>query len=272
MKISFEWGNQTWKFDTEAGIDISIPLEFNGAQPNTYGVPKATAQAYRDGSFVGDTREGGGCNFETYTLTPHCNGTHTEGIGHLTRERIPVSLPANQSFLPACLISIKPCLPENSSDTYTPQFQAHDLLITREAIEQALNSIAGWQNCAAIIIRTLPNLPSKKSRDYMQEAPAFFTHEAMHFLASQAFSHLLTDIPSLDRLFDEGLLSNHHIWWNLVSPNAPIQESHALRTVTEMIFAANEVVDGLYVLNLQIAPFLGDATPSRPLVFPILPV
>ena len=67
-------------------------------------------------------------------------------------------------------------------------------------------------------------------------------------------------------------MSNHHIWWNLVSPNAPIQESHALRTVTEMIFAPNEVVDGLYVLNLQIAPFLGDATPSRPLVFPILPV
>ncbi len=40
------------------------------------------------GEFLGDTRSGGSCNAEVLTLTPHCNGTHTECIGHITDERI----------------------------------------------------------------------------------------------------------------------------------------------------------------------------------------
>ena len=50
------------------GFDISIPMHFNGEQPNTYGVARASAKAYEVGSFVGDTRRGGACNFEEYTL------------------------------------------------------------------------------------------------------------------------------------------------------------------------------------------------------------
>ncbi|MBK9767712.1 MAG: hypothetical protein IPP63_12210 [Chloracidobacterium sp.] len=37
-------------------------------------------------------------------------------------------------------------------------------------------------------------------------------------------------------------------------------------TITELIYVPNEVSDGVYLLNLQIAPFATDAAPSRPML------
>jgi hypothetical protein len=64
------------------------PLDFNGAQPNAYGVERATATACEASDLIGDTRRGGSCNFEQIKFIPHCNGTHTECVGHITDERI----------------------------------------------------------------------------------------------------------------------------------------------------------------------------------------
>jgi hypothetical protein len=41
------------------------------------------------------------------------------------------------------------------------------------------------------------------------------------------------------------------------------------RTVTEMVFAPDQLTDGLYLLNLQIPPFQSDAAPSRPVLMPL---
>ena len=90
MKALIDTGGKKIEVDFSKGMDISIPLYFNGEQPNTYGVDKATSSAYQDGQFIGDTRKGGPCNFETYSFTTHCNGTHTECIGHITNERISI--------------------------------------------------------------------------------------------------------------------------------------------------------------------------------------
>src|SRR6185369_11692846 len=87
--------------DLSSPIDISIPLNFNGPQPNAYGAEPAWSQACESGDLVGDTRRGGSCNFEQYTLTPHCNGTHTECVGHITLERISVADCLRDVFLPA---------------------------------------------------------------------------------------------------------------------------------------------------------------------------
>ena len=38
-------------------------------------------------------------------------------------------------------------------------------------------------------------------------------------------------------------------------------------TITEMIFVNEEVKDGSYLLNLQIASFENDASPSKPILF-----
>lgn len=267
--MQLDFNGQLFRADGSRGIDVSIPLTGNGPQPNTYGVPHARSEPYRDGSFVGDTREGGSCNFETITLTPHCNGTHTEGIGHLTRERIPVQIDPSDTLIPACLVTLLPCSPVETNESYSPAFNPQDLLLTRQSLIQALEAVSGSWEVPAILIRTLPNEVDKCSRDYMQQAPPFFTHEAMQLLTEIGCRHLLTDIPSLDRLFDEGKLSNHRIWWNLPHPDSPIDSLCARRTVTEMIFVPNALTDGLYLLNLQLAPIVGDATPSRPVLFPL---
>ena len=48
-------------------------------------------------------------------------------------------------------------------------------------------------------------------------------------------------------------------------PEAPRTEA----TITEFVFIPNEVQDGLYALNLQFAPFDLDASPSRPVIYPL---
>jgi hypothetical protein len=40
-------------------------------------------------------------------------------------------------------------------------------------------------------------------------------------------------------------------------------------TITELIYVPAEVNDGLYLLNLQVAPFVADAAPSRPVLYPL---
>lgn len=255
----------------QPGHSIAIPLHFNGPQPNTYGVAKAAAQAYASGGWVGDTRQGGSCNFETYVFTPHCNGTHTECVGHITDERIRIHEQLRESLIPATLISVLPCLPNVSSDSYAPELNPDDLVIDEEMLYDALHGTDPAFH-AAIIIRTRPNSPDKMSRDYMQQAPAFFTIEAMRYLRSLGLQHLLVDLPSVDRLFDEGRLSAHHIFWNLPEGGHSIgTEDIPPQTITEMIYADESLPDGHYLLNLQIAAFMADAAPSRPVLYALNP-
>ena len=100
MKAIVEIDSSPYAVDFSEKYDISIPLIFNGEQPNTYGVEIASSKAYQDDQFIGDTRKGGPCNFETYTLTPHCNGTHTECIGHITENRVTILESLNKEIIP----------------------------------------------------------------------------------------------------------------------------------------------------------------------------
>lgn len=253
-------------------IDLAIPMIFNGDQPNTYGVPRATSEAFDGGGFVGDVRQGGSCNFETYELIPHCNGTHTEGIGHITRERVAVHPILRDSFFPATLVSVLPVSPADTDDTYRPAANPDDLMITRASLEQAIgDEYDDWLE--ALIIRTLPNDSSKRSRDYTQISPPFFSLEAMQYIRSLGVQHLLVDMPSVDRMHDEGHLDNHHEFWSVAKDSHDLPSGDAAqRTITEMIYAAPEVEDGCYLLEIQVAAWMTDAAPSRPRLFEIVPV
>ena len=251
------------------GYDISIPLVFNGDQPNTYGVEKAKSGAYKSGGWVGDVREGGSCNFETLTMTPHCNGTHTECIGHITRSRIYLRDQLKETLFPCMVVSVEPLPASGCGESYLPGLNPEDKVITRHALASAMPSVSESFR-QALVVRTRPNPTSKKNRDYMQEAPAFFTLDAMKFLVEFGVNHLLTDLPSVDRLFDEGLLSTHHVFWGLPHQgHDPVEGSRVDATITEMVFVPDHVEDGPYLLNLQTAPFMADAAPSRPFLFPL---
>ncbi len=239
--------------------DISIPLRFNGEQPNAYGVEPASAKACEYGDLVGDTRRGGSCNFESVTFIPHCNGTHTECVGHITRERISVRDCVKDVFISALLVSVEPTV-------------NGDAVVDRSVIEERLGALTYVRATdtmpTALIVRTLPNDESKLTRQYGENnIPPYFTTQAMEFIVECGFKHLLVDLPSVDRLFDEGKLSNHRIFWNVEQGSFEINaDTRVNSTVTELIYVPNEVEDGEYILNLQLAPFENDAAPSRPIL------
>ena len=83
------------------------------------------------------------------------------------------------------------------------------------------------------------------------------------FLNELGIEHLLIDMPSIDKEVDGGKLEAHHTFWNY--PNNPQLQ----KTITELIYVPNEVQDGTYILNLQIAPFENDASPSKPVLYKV---
>lgn len=276
MIFSFQINNRSYRINTGKPLDISIPLRFDGDQPNAYGVEKATSKPCEAGTLVGDTRRGGSCNFEQIKLIPHCNGTHTECIGHITKERISIRDSLIDAFIPAILISVELENAPASNEKYSINLRETDKLITAKSVENALRKLeihlSEESFASGLIVRTLPNEESKLMRTYAEEnIPPFFTSEAMQLIAEKGVKHLLIDMPSIDRIFDEGKLSNHRIFWR-IEPEAFVtnEESWIYNTITEMVFVPNRIKDGEYLLNLQIAPFVADAAPSRPILFEIL--
>ena len=245
------------RYDISNPIDISIPLRFDGPQPNAFGVEPAISTPCEYGSLIGDTRRGGSCNFERVTFIPHCNGTHTECVGHITDQRISVLDCLSDVFVPATLISVE------------PEFSGDDLVISDKQISKVLDSPHLKAETNGLVIRSLPNDSSKLDRLYDAEnMPPYLTQNAMHLIVENGFTHLLVDLPSIDRLFDDGKLLNHRIFWK-VEPGSfdTTADTRINSTITELIYVPNEIPDGEYLLNLQIAPFVSDAAPSRPVLF-----
>ena len=101
----------------------------------------------------------------------------------------------------------------------------------------------------------------------MNESPSFLSIDAMEYVVSLGVKHLLVDIPSVDRLLDDGHLSSHNIFWETKEREFNPNTQH--KTITEMIFVPKDVKDGNYLLNLQIPAFVSDAAPSRPILYKI---
>lgn len=246
--------------------DISIPLRFGGPQPNAYGVNSAVSEPMLAGKLVGDVRRGGSVNFERYVLIPHCNGTHTECIGHLTQERIPITECLQDILFSALLVSIEAVPASATGETLPLNHSRYDSIITRDALAKAFNQLDGEMK--GLIIRTLPNNENKLSCQYDSEnIPAYFSREAMELIVTSGIQHLLTDLPSIDRLYDDGHLENHRLFWGMKPGQNRIDSaSRRFATVTEMIYVPNEIPDSVYLVNLQIPPFVADAAPSRPVL------
>jgi hypothetical protein len=79
--------------------------------------------------------------------------------------------------------------------------------------------------------------------------------------------HLLIDLPSVDREEDGGRLAAHKAFWNVLDTTNLNPEARVDCTITEMIYVNDAILDGSYVLNLQIASFENDASPSKPLLY-----
>ena len=272
MDMGITLSGQRYRVKLDSPISLAIPLAFGGAQPSFFGAPRASAAPLAIGGFVGDTTQGGSCNVAELRLVPHCNGTHTESVGHIVREAMPIAACLTRTLFPARVITVTPCAADATQDRYTPATESDDWLITRDALEFALRDFESDQ-IQALAVRTLPNDESKKNRCYGESyRPPFFSLEAMHTLIARGIEHVLVDIPSLDKMHDEGRLTNHHLFWNVpAGRHALTTDTKISKTITEMIFVPNKVRDGCYLLDLQVPEFMSDAAPSRPVIYPLEP-
>ncbi len=259
---------KTYGVDLSNPRNLAIPLQFDGPQPRFFGAAEARAQPFRGDGFTGDTRQGGSCNVSEITMVPHCNGTHTESVGHIVHAGQAVFESLPQSLMPAVVISVTPVSAAEAGETYRPAVEPRDVVITRAALSAALAGY-GADELTALVVRTLPNGSFKKTAVYGErESPPFFTADAMTYLVERNVRHLVADIPSIDRMRDEGMLTNHHIFWNVPKGTRDAtEEMRQDRTVTEMAFIDDDIGDGLYLLNLQVPAFHTDAAPCRPVLY-----
>ncbi|HEY4369237.1 MAG TPA: cyclase family protein [Steroidobacteraceae bacterium] len=270
-RLWLQSGDDRWVAHLDRPLDLSIPLHFDGAQPTFFNAPAASATALTGGSFVGDVRRSGSCNCSSYTLAPHCNGTHTECVGHVTADRVSVRDIAIDHLVPALLLTVQPESSDATDESSDPPAQAGDRLITARSLAKAIGDNDEFAACRALIIRTLPNTSDKLERDYSAGAlPPYFSVAAMQWIVARGIDHLVVDLPSVDRSHDAGKLTAHRVFWGIpagTSDSAAALRRHA--TITEMAYAEDSIHDGAYLLNLQIAPFEADAAPSRPILYPL---
>ncbi len=276
MKITFSHQSKEFEVDMSRGHDISRPVHFlSGPESDPAFVPQASRKPFSSGDFVGAVERGGPCNVDRLDWIPHCHGTHTETVAHILKypwdalakeqaHAVPVvSDICPKEFLKAALITVEPTKASESTDTYRPNFNDADRILTGRGLEKALGKIDVGE-VDAILLRTDDRLYNFNSGP---ETP-FLSVEAMQTVVKSGVDHLLLDLPSVDRLDDDGHLTAHHIFWNVPEhESVATKDSWLHKTITEMVTIDTELKDGLYLLNLQCAPFVSDAAPSRGVVY-----
>ena len=197
------WGNPDWG----RPIDLSWPLRFDGFNPRAFHIPSPSRTPLRSGSFVGSVAEGGSCNVFSLSLHPHGQGTHTECVGHISVEPYCINDCLRRFWFRAFFCRIEP-----------RQIKG-DRVITRDLLKHI------WENQAAslyvgggvgtrelgveaIIVCALDWTVGKNSAvfpDFSGSNPPYFEATALDFIREMGVSHLLTDLPSVDREDDGGL-------------------------------------------------------------------
>lgn len=260
MLATIQHKNQSIEVNLSKPIDISIPLTNTDENPIAWYVDKPVIEPVVFGDWIGKVSEGkSSTNFNNIFFNPHGHGTHTECLGHITREFYSINQSLKQFFFFAELVSVH------------PELQGKDLVITLENILTALDvTLKLGAPKEALIIRTLPNFKIKKSLKYSNTNPPYLSEEAASFIRESGIKHLLIDLPSVDKEKDDGKLLAHKAFWNVTDVNNLNADARLDCTITEMIFVSDEVKDGSYLLNLQIASFENDASPSKPVLYAIL--
>ncbi len=242
MIATIEHNSKKHQIDLSKPIDISMPLRMTKDNVIAWYQKAPTFKR------IMSVKKKDATNFNSIYFNPHAHGTHTECVGHITKEFHSINKNLKQFFFFAEVITVAP---EKLED---------DFVISKKQLQFAL----GNKKRQAVVIRTLPNTNEKFSKNYSHTNPPYLLEDAAIYLKEKGVQHLLIDLPSVDKEKDKGKLLSHNAFWNT---------SGKIRfdaTITELIFVPNSVKDGTYFLNIQIAPFENDASPSKPILYKII--
>ncbi|MFT4779578.1 MAG: kynurenine formamidase [Flavobacteriales bacterium] len=250
MKTLFSFNGKNYSADLSLGYDLSIPLVAGPNRLAAWYVPEITIETVRADGWVGSVAEGGSVNFRSIAFNPHGHGTHTECLGHITKEVHSINELFHDFHCIAQLITVEPTVSKGEEKGS----EIGDLVIESNQIPDGILP-------EALILRTIPNSGAKLTQVYNDTNPPYLSLKTALKLVQKGVKHLILDLPSVDREVDGGVLQAHHAFWGL--PNAPRKNA----TITELVYIPAQIIDGLYLLNLQTAPFVNDATPSRPMIY-----
>ena len=245
MKAVINVNSRTYAIFIDQPLDLSIPLRASKTNVNAWYQDEPRIEPVKSDDWVGSIAKGADVNFNNIFFNPHAHGTHTECVGHITEKVYSINKCLKQFFFVAEVITV------------VPEKAGEDFVISAKQLRYAI----GNKKREAIIIRTLPNTREKLSTQYSHTNPPYLLEEAAIYLRNKGIKHLLIDLPSIDREKDDGLLLAHNAFWNTSG------KIRTEATITELIYVPNSVEDGKYILNLQIAPFENDASPSKPILY-----
>ncbi|MEN3323267.1 cyclase family protein [Mariniflexile soesokkakense] len=248
MIATIQYNSKKFQIDLSKPLDISMPLSASENNVNAWYLDDPIIDPVKNEDWIGSVEAGASVNFNNIYFNPHAHGTHTECIGHITKEFHSVNKHIKQFFFTAELISV-------AAEKYMK-----DTVISKKQIELLLKGNVP----EALVIRTMPNTKDKKKRHYSNTNWTYMTEEAVVFIRDKGIKHLLIDLPSIDREHDGGKLLAHKAFWDFNG------KQRLDCTITELIYVPNKIEDGRYLLNLQIAPFENDATPSKPVLYKII--
>ena len=248
MLATIKINNEEKTVNLSKPLDISIPLTATSNNPLAWYIDQPEITPVVLGNWVGSVEKGASVNFNNIQFNPHAHGTHTECVGHISKTFNSVNTAIETHFFIAEIISI------------TPKKEGDDYVITASQIKKML----GEKRPSALIIRTKPNTSSKLSKQYSNTNWPYLVEDAAQYIHNLQIKHLLIDLPSVDKEKDNGALKAHKAFWNY--PEAPRYKA----TITEFIYVSNTIKDGTYLLDLQVANFVNDAAPSRPILYKFL--
>jgi kynurenine formamidase len=247
MKTTIQHKDKVYNIDLAKPLDISISVKGRVENVNALYVEHPRMEPHTEGDFVGSVSAGASTNFYDIWFNPHAHGTHTECVGHITKEHQSVNQNLHQFFFLAAVITV------------TPEENGGDLVITKKQLQKVI----GDKRPEALVIRTLPNPKAKLKKHYSHTNPPYVLESAMEYIRHLGVEHLLIDLPSVDKEKDNGELLAHKAFWNFYG------DIRLGSTITEFIYVPEAITDGGYFLNLQVAPFENDASPSRPVLYKI---
>lgn len=248
MIATIQYNSRKLQINLSEPLDISMPLKASKTNVNAWNLESPKIEPVKEEEWIASVKEGACVNFNNISFNPHAHGTHTECVGHITEAFHSVNQNLKTFFFLAEVITV------------APEKLKGDKVISKKQLQFAI----GNKKRDAVIIRTIPNTKEKLTKQYSNTNWPYLLPEAVELLVSKGIKHVLIDTPSIDKEKDDCELFGHNIFWNTKG------KLRLDATITEFVFVPNSLEDGEYFLNLQIAPFENDATPSKPILYKII--
>jgi kynurenine formamidase len=267
VKLEATIAGKAYRVRLKNAVDCSLPIQPHAnAQVAAFSLPAAQSEPFTAGAFVGDVRAGGSVNCEVVSFAPHGNGTHTECIGHITKERIFVDDRMPRTPLICGVVRVAPRAFAESGEEQGGNAAASDQVVDLESLTRALKRLPPSPRANALLLVTGALTPTADPPHFSGKNPTYLTEAAARHLVRRGIEHVLVDLPSLDREDDGGALLAHRAFFGVGEDSA---EKREYATVTELCRVPVSLEEGVMLLVLQVAPFALDAAPSRPLLFPL---